>query len=249
MFPFLQVIFRPGALQSERDVNQLFGDIPDLVLPSFLDNWSVARAGVRNVTVSALPQVYHFPAMGSAPLYDSGRNTLAIPVGASAFPMFSPALVRAVNFGGLGRTVAAALAEPLYWRRLGWLEGAAQDIYNRRLSCLLSMFRSYQNRRSGDLIRSVADVEAYASFWGLPTLLQAYQSDLARAPRRLHRARTFTADQLFFISFCYTQCSREDTLTSKLICNIPLRNVPEFADVFNCGLGSYMSPYERCKDW
>ncbi|KAH8019607.1 hypothetical protein HPB51_020306 [Rhipicephalus microplus] len=90
------------------------------------------------------PQVYHFPLLSTSPLYDGGNNVLAVPVGATAFPLYSPKLVPAANFGGLARTLAAALVGALFWERHQWVRGAALSLYRRRLNCLVTMYNTYQ---------------------------------------------------------------------------------------------------------
>ncbi|XP_054918002.1 neprilysin-1-like [Dermacentor andersoni] len=248
------VLFWPEGVRGEPDVNRLFGDVPDLRMPAFLDNWFLARQAMRNFTLSAMAEVYHFPLLSTAPLYDAGNNVLAVPVGAAAFPMYSPALVPAANFGGLARTLSAALAGALFWERHHWVRGAALSLYRRRLDCLVAMYHTYQGHAPvtaqgrSHAFDGVDESAVFAVSWSLAPLHRAYRAAAAHSPRStLGRERD--AEQLFFASFCYSQCSRDDSLHSRLQCNVPLRNFPAFASAFRCSANSYMNPHHRCLTW
>ncbi|KAH7983373.1 hypothetical protein HPB52_011520 [Rhipicephalus sanguineus] len=101
--------------------------------------------------------------------------------------------------------------------------------------------------------RSVDGVDESALFaasWSLAPLHRAYRAAAAHSPlTTLSRERRLDAEQLFFASFCYSQCSREDSLRSRLLCNVPLRNFPAFASAFRCSRDSYMNPRHRCLTW
>lgn len=252
-----KVLFWPEGMQGERDVNRLFGDVPDLRMPVFLDNWVLARAALRNVTVSITPQVYRFPSLAASPLYDAGNNVLAVPVGSTAFPMYSSELVPAANYGGLARTLTAAMAEALYWEHRSWLRGATLSLYRRRLDCLVAMFHTYQGPararapgRSGAAANGVDGLAVFVASWTLEPLHGAYRSAVAGSRRTvLGGARKLDAEQLFFVSICLSQCSSEDSLNNRLACNVPLRNFPAFASAFRCSRDSYMNPRRRCLTW
>ncbi|XP_077549360.1 neprilysin-1-like [Haemaphysalis longicornis] len=254
-----KLLFWPEGVQGERDVDRMFGSIPDLRMPAFLDNWFLARQALRNLTVSAMPQVYHFPAVSAVPLYTSGNNALAVPVGAARFPMFSRQLVPAANFGGLARALSYAMAEALFFKRHDWVRGEARSRYQRRLDCLLDMVHSYQRpvaatqgtgRPSLPGGESVDESAAFSSSWSLEPLHRAYRAVADRSRRTtLSRAPHLDDEQLFFVSFCYSHCSREDSLDSRLLCNVPLRNFQPFANAFRCAPDSYMNPRNRCSTW
>ncbi|XP_077518069.1 neprilysin-1-like [Amblyomma americanum] len=251
-----KVLFWPEGMRGERDVNRLFGDVPDLRMPVFLDNWVLTRAALRNVTVSIIPQVYRFPSLGAAPVYDVGNNALAVPVGATSFPMYSSELVPAANYGGLARTLTAAMAGALYWEHHPWLRGATLSLYRRRLDCLVSMFHTYQGpARVGAPGRygaadGVDQSAVFVASWTLAPLHAAYRSAVAGSRRTvLSGARNLDAEQLFFVSFCLSQCSNEDSLDNRLLCNVPLRNFPSFASAFRCARDTYMNPQRRCLVW
>lgn len=90
----------------------------------------------------------------------------------------------------------------------------------------------------------------FAASWSLAPLHRAYLAAAAHSTHiTLGRESSLDAEQLFFASFCYTQCSREDSLRSRLLCNVPLRNFAAFASAFRCSRDSYMNPLHRCLTW
>ncbi|XP_077536222.1 endothelin-converting enzyme 1-like [Haemaphysalis longicornis] len=69
-----------------------------------------------------------------------------------------------------------------------------------------------------------------------------------------------TMDQMFFYNFAAAHCdSRDEELWKQQRrfhvtpapwrVNVPLRNLPEFAEAFHCKPGTYMNPAHRCSVW
>ncbi|KAH8019608.1 hypothetical protein HPB51_020307 [Rhipicephalus microplus] len=99
-------------------------------------------------------------------------------------------------------------------------------------------------------VDGVIESALFAASWSLAPLHRAYLAAAAHSTHiTLGRESRLDAEQLFFASFCYTQCSREDSLRSRLLCNVPLRNFAAFASAFRCSRDSYMNPLHRCLTW
>ncbi|EEC12337.1 neprilysin, putative, partial [Ixodes scapularis] len=72
---------------------------------------------------------------------------------------------------------------------------------------------------------------------------------------------SFEEDQLFFLNYCYKFCGVNRDVSpgkrgggssypvERLRCNVPLMNLPEFSNAFDCEPGAAMNPSERCSAW
>lgn len=57
--------------------------------------------------------------------------------------------------------------------------------------------------------------------------------------------------RLFFVAHCFLLCVRQerpDRIPHRDLCNVPLRNMADFAEVFNCSATSNMVARPRCLD-
>ncbi|KAL1478102.1 hypothetical protein MTO96_035223 [Rhipicephalus appendiculatus] len=97
---------------------------------------------------------------------------------------------------------------------------------------------------------------------GLDKVYRSFKS-LGPQPSQRLGDTSYTADQLFFISSCYKWCTVESAMRSRsptdeseaikfyspmhMRCNVPLMNMPEFAEHFSCAPGTVMNPRVRCE--
>ena len=101
---------------------------------------------------------------------------------------------------------------------------------------------------------------------GLKAAFNAYQENVQNNSsemimQRIQELNDFSTDMLFFLSFAQKWCrshSREQTILkiSKSVhsperyrVNGALSNLKEFAETFNCSLGSPMNPTKKCESW
>ncbi|KAL1448782.1 hypothetical protein MTO96_044001 [Rhipicephalus appendiculatus] len=63
----------------------------------------------------------------------------------------------------------------------------------------------------------------------------------------------FTAEHLFFISYCAKWCQSQRVQTiyapGRSRCIVPLMNMAEFSDAFGCAPGTPMNPPKKCSFW
>ncbi|KAK8762431.1 hypothetical protein V5799_026302 [Amblyomma americanum] len=102
------------------------------------------------------------------------------------------------------------------------------------------------------------DSEGFVDYAGLQVAYEAFK----KLPENERTATVpelgLTADQIFFVSYCLKWCStapgtkrspRSWYWHSRSRCLVPLRNMPEFAEAYNCQRGDRMNPESRCSFW
>ncbi|KAL3203998.1 hypothetical protein MRX96_011882 [Rhipicephalus microplus] len=96
------------------------------------------------------------------------------------------------------------------------------------------------------------DAENTADFAGLVSSYVAYSN---LEDTQMLEGLPYDAEQLFFISSCIKWCASAGADYSKRYapwwerCNVPPKNMDEFADAFHCAVGSDMRPAQRCTFW
>ncbi|XP_064487896.1 endothelin-converting enzyme 1-like isoform X1 [Ornithodoros turicata] len=243
------IIILPKHLRSDQQMDKLFSKVPDIEDPIFLKNWIMTLRPLRDIYLSsfAADSIY-YPALDSTPRYSASSQSLLIPAGAIGFPYYSSELISAINYGGLGYStakelVAALLSNP----EKSWLSGTLSKTYTSRAKCLGTDIASYQGRSLGSTLVSFWDLAVGS--WSLHSLYEAYKNDITDHPSRLADAPQFSADQLFFISVCYSMCTTANTLNAALLCDVPLRQMREFSETFRCPWNSFMIATDTCETW
>ncbi|XP_077553320.1 membrane metallo-endopeptidase-like 1 [Haemaphysalis longicornis] len=125
------------------------------------------------------------------------------------------------------------------WTR-GWSEEAKRH-YDKAYDCFRKAYgKSWQPRSYRRLFGDLAPIGSiYSAFRPSPT-----------KDRQLADLREFNPQETFFIAFCHVQCVKNPLdEVAKARCNVPLRNLPEFAATFKCASGTPMNPPEKCRLW
>ncbi|KAL1473053.1 hypothetical protein MTO96_038958 [Rhipicephalus appendiculatus] len=63
---------------------------------------------------------------------------------------------------------------------------------------------------------------------------------------RLRGLDDFVDEQIFFMSYCYSLCGKDDDASQRRECNVPLRHSTFFVDAFQCPEGSPMNVPNKC---
>ncbi|KAH9383704.1 hypothetical protein HPB48_025470 [Haemaphysalis longicornis] len=143
------------------------------------------------------------------------------------FPFFDLGLTAAVNYGGIGAIVAAALG------RL-FLQGRLDDAADAKgvVAC----------------VHSGSDaVEAAALALSAGALLEAYRLDTEASfqphPPELQR---FNVTQIVLMALCFARCQGSELGNGAALCDTSLMHVKEFAEAFHCAPRTPMNPIRRC---
>ncbi|KAL3223691.1 hypothetical protein MRX96_049692 [Rhipicephalus microplus] len=97
---------------------------------------------------------------------------------------------------------------------------------------------------SENLADFVGTAVSYAAFTSLPLV----QWDVTLPGINL------TAEHLFFIGYCIKVCVSQYVVNEKYTpdpsrCIVPIMNMAEFSDAFECAPGSRMDPSKKCAFW
>ncbi|KAL3206061.1 hypothetical protein MRX96_040420 [Rhipicephalus microplus] len=126
--------------------------------------------------------------------------------------------------------------------RGAWLKPAAAAVHAEKSDCDVRTTTDRSKWRPLRVFPAVAGLEvAYASFSAAVT-----RDYLAVEDFRILHLEQFTDKQIFFLAFCYSQCSKRPQ-TRGDECNVPAKNSHLFAEAFHCSSKSPMNPPEKCQ--
>ncbi|XP_043270372.1 endothelin-converting enzyme homolog [Venturia canescens] len=179
-----------------------------------------------------------------------------------------------LNYGGFGATVAHEIMHGFdhvrkWYDQTGnmrlepWWDVDSLKNYAARTRCLENQHRKYASDELGlDVTPSRTRDEDLADLVGTRMAYSAYV-ELAKdsLPEKQLPGLDYSPRQMFWISTANTACVKtrpvaalrflyeEEHSLPKLRINVPLSNLQEFADDFNCAVGSKMNPKDKCTIW
>jgi predicted metalloendopeptidase len=201
--------------------------------------------------------------------YTQSTNSLTAPLGELQPPFFGLHYPDSVNYGAAGAVFGHEMSHGFdkngaQYDALGnesnWWSNSSKKAFNEHCNCLIQQFNQYCYDGIGCVNGNRTIDENVADLGGLKAAFRAYkkqpgpQYHLAKAPM-------FSTDQLFFLSFASFWCGVESNgaieqqiqtdahtpLKYRVIGTV--RNMPEFAQAFQCSRSSFMNPSERCTIW
>ncbi|GMT15634.1 hypothetical protein PFISCL1PPCAC_6931, partial [Pristionchus fissidentatus] len=205
--------------------------------------------------------------------YSSIKNGIIFPAGILQPPFFSPSFPAALNYGGIGAVIGHEITHG--FDDLGnqfdgsgnlheWWQPETRKEFSKRAQCIIDQYGNetipeIDMHLNGKLTQG----ENIADNGGIKSAHRAYMSYLAKhGPEpRLPGMTQITNEQLFFIGYAQTWCNKykPEALTNSVLSDphapgkfrveVVSRNQKEFAEAFNCPVGSRMNPEERCAVW
>ncbi|KAH7973177.1 hypothetical protein HPB52_022736 [Rhipicephalus sanguineus] len=177
-------------------------------------------------------------------------NSITLAIGDLNPPLFYRNATLAIMYGGLGtlagRQIVKALDETgvtvdAAGVRGPWLKPPAAAVHAEKSNCDVRTTTDSTQWRPLRLFPAVVGMEvAYRSFIAAVTRDYRSLEDL-----RVMHLEKFTDSQVFFLAFCYSQCSKRPQRKGD-DCNVPVKNSPRFAEAFNCPSNTPMNPPEKC---
>ncbi|XP_075545582.1 neprilysin-like [Dermacentor variabilis] len=226
----LMTAFYNFEKHSEENETVVRGQLPDMT-DSLVSNWQHS-AIVRNtpeveqMLLSMLRLRYY--------VHSYGKRDFQLMPYALSFPLFDSTLPSSVNYGGLGSEVTVALGDLLL---------SAYDVS--KVPRILSLYDCLLASQFGD--GAIARVYA-AQTIGLNALVDAYESSGRALDNAVKGLEKYRGLPLVFIAMCYIQCDGGIAVgNGEAGCNLPLQQLPRFAEAFDCAPGEPMNPANRCE--
>ncbi|XP_077557057.1 neprilysin-1-like [Haemaphysalis longicornis] len=248
-------------------LDEYYAHVPDssvVFLESRMRAWYVTMRKRKEKLWLPRAFDYDFRLTDVNAFYQTQSNTMIIPAGIINGPFYSPKYPASVNFGGLGHIIAHeivhgfdddSMRQPRGEESRDWWTMDTRAQYEQRVKCLKRM---YIPLGLGAYERNSAMSEDIADSVGLAQALNAYRAVRRRPNATLRHdgplASHFTSDQAFYVMSCFKWCSNRRATgrgysADELRCNVPLKNIPDFARVFSCRRNDPMNPAHKCKLW
>lgn len=156
--------------------------------------------------------------------YARNDHRIVIPAGIMQVPMFSPDLPEYVSYGGLGSIIGHELSHAVDAgaQEFGpdgastrWWDNATTSNYEKKASCFVNQYSNYTYKdEKGGLEKVNGQTtmeENIADGGGISTSYMAWkQREKVRPNQKLPGLESFSADQLFFVSYARTWCGVVD---------------------------------------
>lgn len=207
--------------------------------------------------------------------YSRNKNQIMFPAGILQPPFYHRHLPRSLNYGGIGVVIGHEITHGFddkgrlfdeHGNLLQWWGEDAIINFHERAQCLINQYSNYSVSEIDLLINGEnTQGENIADNGGVKQAFRAYERWAAQhadaAQAETLPGVNATGRQLFFINFAQVWCSsmRPEAMRSKLKIAVhsparfrvigTLSNSREFAEVFNCPVGSPMNPGEKCSVW
>lgn len=201
--------------------------------------------------------------------YNPLANNMAFPAGILQPPFFGKDRSVAANLGGLGMVVGHEITHGFddMGAKFGadgnmnnWWQPADEEKFVAKGQCLADQYDTFEPLPGEHVNGKLTLGENIADLGGMKLAFYAYRRMREGATAR-YIADGFNEDQQFFLAAGQAWCSmaRDEEAKrllvvdphspSKFRVNGSMRNLPEFAEAFQCEPATFMSPTDRCEVW
>lgn len=208
-----------------------------------------------------------FPTLVNA-VYNKSPNQIYVMAAIANEPTFRADWPDYSLFGSLGSIVGHEITHgfdnngQLYDKdgvRRMWWSNQSQAEFNSRLQCFINQYNQY-SVEGVQVNGQMSLPENLADNGGLHASFQAYRMRAASTPQPRLPSLPYTPEQLFFIAYGQTWCElglpsyyqilvRTDAHAPGSVRALAVANSREFAETFNCPVGSPMNPTNKCIIW
>ncbi|KAH8022807.1 hypothetical protein HPB51_005172 [Rhipicephalus microplus] len=233
---------------------------------SYVLSWLNASRFQRRIAIRYPTEIFFWlGAVNAQHTYSTNTVNLA---GALLEPViYYPGAPVAYNYGGLGQLMGHEMMHGFdvtgrlydeHGAKSNWWPKEATKVYTEQTSCLRSIHRLALKKRS--LALNPMDSEDLADDMGVRVAFNALRNITGASDRGgTRKVAGFSELQLFFLGHCAKMCdprvpprerdSSKPYAPNWARCVVPLMNMPEFADAFQCASGTLMNPERKCQFW
>ncbi|XP_022085466.1 endothelin-converting enzyme homolog isoform X3 [Acanthaster planci] len=202
--------------------------------------------------------------------YSPPKNEIVFPAGVLQAPFYDKDYPRSLNFGGMGVIMGHEITHGFddsgrkydkYGNLKQWWNNATIDRFKNQIQCMVDQYAKYDV--DGNYIDGKMTLgENIADNGGLKSAYRAYQDWIKEhGEEKPLPALGLSHRQLFFVGFAQVWCSSQTPKEAQLQLitdnHSPARyrvigtlsNSEDFAEQFNCPVGSPMNPKEKCEVW
>lgn len=205
--------------------------------------------------------------------YDPSGNAISVPHAMMQYPFYDLG-IEALNYGAIGSVLGHEMTHGLdsYGRRFdlngnlnAWWTNESTVEFEKRAECYVQSYNDYYIPSiNGTVNGNITLSENLADDGGLRNAFLAYKmyfNNHGMKKLKLPGLETYSHQQLFFLAHANMWCSEytDDSLSETLDydehspqfvrVNRVMQNMPEFAEVWNCPVGTKMNPNKKCKLW
>lgn len=254
----------PSFVESRDQLNKHYDYIPDIGRDFMNVSITLRQSRMNNMKrllhTHILESEFHqwnFPLESLHSLkYHNDLNKIIVPVAAASPPLFVKLFPTSWKFGGLGTAIAEEMSHAFdvlgkNYNAFGvpsdWWTNSTLLRANQRSLCYLKDFAVWSNGAKG--LTTVDQFRALkASVSGVRRAYDAYALYPHSNDKKLRNLDYLTADQIFFLSYCYRWCTSgaPRNVMHKHMCNFPLAYTKAFTDAFHCKKTDHMYYRRKC---
>ncbi|XP_072033755.1 endothelin-converting enzyme 2-like isoform X3 [Amphiura filiformis] len=203
--------------------------------------------------------------------YSPPKNEIVFPAGILQAPFYDKRYPRSLNFGGIGVVVGHEITHAFddsgreydkYGNLRQWWNNDTIANFNEQIQCMVDQYSKFEvhgERVNGEYTLG----ENIADNGGLKSAYRAYNDWIKHhGEEQPLPGIGLTHRQLFFVGFAQVWCNVEEDIEearAQVMWGVhppalvrvlgPLANNEDFAEQFNCPVGSPMNPKDKCEVW
>ncbi len=203
--------------------------------------------------------------------YDPLKNEIVFPAGILQPPFFDATFPAAMNYGAIGMVMGHEFTHGFddsgakfdgHGVMTDWWAKDAVDKFGTQTKCVSDLYGTYTITDGLNVNGELTLGENIADLGGIKQAYGAYQSWKGEhGGTEDTRITGMTADQLFFVGYAQSWCSKRTPEIDQLYATVdphspprfrvngPLSQLPAFQTAFKCKAGKPMAPKTRCEVW